>query len=221
MSRRGTPLRSESATGLLLGALAMLSSSCAPDPPGEIRETVLAAEAPDLSGIASDAVDVAPPARPPERFGFGSSASDDRIALWDIDVGPDGEGLPFGSGDATQGERVYLRECVACHGFSGVEGPNDRLVDEREWGQWPSSRAPNHYWPYATTLYDYVRRSMPQLTPGSLSADDTYAVIAFILYRGGIIDQDEVMDAESLPAVEMPSRERFVADDRTGGHVIR
>jgi cytochrome c len=157
----------------------------------------------------------------PDRFGFGSPATESRIALWDIDVGPDGEGLPPGSGTVTAGERVYREHCVTCHGPTGTEGPNDRLVGTEPWDRWPRGRAVGNYWPYATTLYDYIRKAMPQSTPGILTPDQVYAVIAYILYLNGIVAEQAVMDAEALPAVEMPARDRFVPDDRVGGATVR
>ncbi|HSH75525.1 MAG TPA: cytochrome c [Longimicrobiales bacterium] len=157
------------------------------------------------------------PAHAPARFGFGSEASAGRIAMWDIDVKPDGEGLPSGSGSVAQGERVYQTHCIACHGPTGTEGPNDRLVGTEPWEEWPGSLTIGGYWPYATTLFDFIRKAMPQLTPGILTPDDTYAVIAYLLNLNGIVPADAVMDAESLPAIRMPARDRFVIDDRTGG----
>jgi cytochrome c len=157
------------------------------------------------------------PGNAPARFAFGSEASPDRIALWDIDVRPDGTGLPAGSGTVAQGRDVYMTHCVACHGPTGVEGPNDRLVNTEQWDAYPSGRAIGNYWPYATTLYDFIRKAMPQLTPGILSEDEVYGVIAYLLYLNEIVPEDAVMNAETLPAVEMPARDKFVVDDRVGG----
>jgi mono/diheme cytochrome c family protein len=157
------------------------------------------------------------PSHAPGRFGFGSEASDARVAMWDIDVRPDGEGLPAGSGSVSQGREVYNIYCVACHGPTGTEGPNDRLVDSEQWDDVPSTRTVGNYWPYATTLYDYIRKAMPQLTPGILSEDQVYAVIAYILWMNEIVPDDAVMDAQTLPAVVMPARDKFVVDDRVGG----
>ncbi len=161
------------------------------------------------------------PSGAPDRFGFGTAASAERVALWDIDVKPDGEGLPSGRGTVAEGRRVYESQCIACHGPTGVEGPNDRLVATEPWDTWPTGRAVGNYWPYATTLYDYVRKAMPQNTPGSLTSDEVYAVIAYVLNLNGLVPDDAVMDAESLPAVEMPARARFVVDDRVDGPEIR
>jgi cytochrome c len=157
------------------------------------------------------------PARAPARFGFGAEASAARVGLWDLDVKPDGEGLPPGSGSVAEGRDVYMTYCVACHGPTGTEGPNDRLVGTEPWGEWPGSLTVGAYWPHATTLYDYIRRAMPQLTPGILDANQTYAVIAYILHLNGIVPDGAIMDAEGLPAVVMPARDRFVPDDRVGG----
>ncbi len=161
------------------------------------------------------------PPQAPARFGFGSDASEARIALWDVDVKPDGEGLPAGRGTVAEGEIVFRTYCIACHGPTGTEGPNDPLVGTEPWAEWPGSSTVGGYWPYATTLYDYIVRAMPQLTPGILTADQTYAVIAYILNRNGIVPADAVMNAETLPAVRMPARDRFVTDDRQGGVTVR
>ena len=117
----------------------------------------------------------------------------------------------------------------ACHGPTGTEGPFDRLVGREPRDGFPFGRSPRframrtvgNYWPYATTLFDYIRRAMPQNDPGSLTPDQTYAVIAWILYRNEIVGPDAVMDAVSLPRVRMPARGRFVRDDRTGGRMVR
>ena len=161
------------------------------------------------------------PSNAPDHFGFGSDASAARVAMWDIDVKPDGEGLPPGSGTVAQGQRVFLTHCVACHGVTGTEGPNDRLVGTAAWEQWPNGQTVGNYWPYATTLYDYIRRAMPQLTPGILTSNETYAVVGYILNMNGLVPADAVMDAATLPAVEMPARDRFVLDDREGGPEVR
>ena len=161
------------------------------------------------------------PPNAPNRFSFGSDASETRVALWDIDVKPDGEGLPAGSGTVVEGEAVYMVHCISCHGPTGVEGPYDVLVGTEPWGEWPGTRTVGSYWPYATTLYDFIRRAMPQLTPGILTAEETYAVIAYVLNLNGIVPDDAVMNAETLPAVVMPARDRFVVDDRHGGPEVR
>ncbi len=152
-----------------------------------------------------------------ERLEIGRPASAAEIAAIDIDVMPDGTGLPDGAGTPLAGSVVYARECASCHGPTGVEGPNDRLVGRPPDGEFPFADDPEtrpfrtvgSYWPYATTVFDYVRRAMPQHAPGSLSDDDVYAVTAFLLHRNGLIAESDTMTAATLPAVRMPARERF------------
>ena len=162
-----------------------------------------------------------PPQEAPQRFAFGRAADSARIRSWDIDVRPDGRGLPPGSGTVAQGATVYAQRCASCHGANGEGGVGDRLVSTTPWGEWPSEAAVGNYWPYATTLYDFIVRAMPMDNPGSLSASDTYAVIAWILNKNELVPADAVMNASTLPRVQMPARDRFVPDDRTGGPVIR
>jgi S-disulfanyl-L-cysteine oxidoreductase SoxD len=142
---------------------------------------------------------------------FGRPAPADEVATWDISIRPDGRGLPPGSGTATQGAAVYAAKCVSCHGARGVGKPADALAGGI--GTLASAapvRTVGSYWPYATTLFDYVRRSMPYDKPLSLSSDELYAVSAYILSLNGIISEDATMNAETLPKVEMPNRYGFV-----------
>jgi mono/diheme cytochrome c family protein len=176
---------------------------------------------PAAIGVDGDGGPSTLPANAPALFGFGTPAAEARIARWDIDVKPDGEGLPPGNGSVAKGQAIYQTRCVVCHGPTGVEGPNDRLVGTEPWGDWPTARGVGNYWPYATTLYDYIRKAMPQDRPGSLEADEVYAVIAYLLHMNELVPGDAVMDATSLPAIEMPARTRFVPDDRVGGAEIR
>jgi cytochrome c len=136
-------------------------------------------------------------------------------------VRPDGVGLPPGSGTVAAGAAVYQQRCASCHGADGTQGRSGALVGTEPWAEWPVNPTVGNYWPYATTLYDYIVRAMPQDRPGSLTADETYAVIAWILNRNQLIPADAVMNATTLPAVRMPARDRFVPDDRTGGPVVR
>lgn len=125
-------------------------------------------------------------------------------------VMPDGEGLPAGSGSVAAGETIYQQQCLACHGAGGEGGPNDRLVGGR--GSIHSAKpvkTVGSYWPYATTLFDYIRRAMPFMAPGSLDNDDTYAVTAYLLHLNGIVDEKTVLNAASLPQVVMPNRDNF------------
>ena len=154
-------------------------------------------------------------AEEPLRYGFGRLASETDIKAWDIDINPNGMGLPLGRGTVQQGAAIYAIKCAACHGPTGTEGPKDRLVG----GQ--GSLATDHpaktigsYWPYATTLYDYINRAMPLNAPQSLTPDDVYAIVAWLLHQNGIVPADMVIDAQTLPAVKMPNRAGFVADPR-------
>ena len=152
-------------------------------------------------------------ASPVFAFDFGRPATSDEIALWDIDVRPDGKGLPPGGGTVAQGKQVFADNCAVCHGDNGVGGIKDRLAG----GQGTlASDAPvktvGSYWPYATTLFDYVHRAMPYQAPGSLSNDDTYAGAAYILSLNGILPADGKLDRDSLPKVKMPNRDGFVPE---------
>jgi mono/diheme cytochrome c family protein len=148
-------------------------------------------------------------------YGLGRAATEEEIRAWNIDVAPNGEGLPPGRGTVKHGAEVYGARCATCHGPTGTEGPKDRLVGGQ--GTLATSkpiRTIGSYWPYATTLYDYIHRAMPMNAPQSLTADETYAVIAWLLFQNHIIAEDEVMDAQSLPTISMPNREGFRPDPR-------
>lgn len=169
---------------------------------------------------ATVAAQSAKPSPQPPTLGIGRPATPAEIAAIDIDIGPDGAGLPPGSGTPAQGATIYAARCAACHGQSGREGPNDVLVGRLESKEFPFSRDPKlpraigNYWPYATTLFDYVRRAMPPAAPGSLKDDEVYAVVAHLLSLNELIPGDAVMDAATLPKVRMPARDRFVPDQR-------
>jgi mono/diheme cytochrome c family protein len=143
---------------------------------------------------------------------FGQEIAPAYIAPWDISIGPDGAGLPPGSGTASQGEAVYAAKCQACHGEKGTGGPNDALVGGI--GSLALGKSPvktvGSYWPYATTLFDYIRRAMPFPETKSLTNDEVYAVSAYILNLNGVVGTDEVLDAQSLPKVKMPNRDGFI-----------
>jgi len=161
------------------------------------------------SSVALLALLAAPAAADP--LGLGRPATPADIAGWNIDVRPDGRGLPPGSGSVAQGQTVFAASCAACHGANGTTAtPAPALVGGQ--GTLASAkpvRTVGSYWPYATTVFDYVRRAMPFNAPGSLSDAQVYAVTAFLLNRNGIVPADAVMDAKTLPAVRMPNRHGF------------
>jgi S-disulfanyl-L-cysteine oxidoreductase SoxD len=147
---------------------------------------------------------------------LGRPATPEEIAAWDISIGPDGAGLPPGSGTPQQGEAVYAAKCLPCHGEKGSGKPNDQLVGGL--GTLTGDQTPvktvGSFWPYATTLFDYVRRAMPFNAPRSLSNDDVYAVCAYILQLNDIISEGTVMNAQTLANVQMPNRDGFVPFSR-------
>ena len=149
-----------------------------------------------------------PAAKPPA---LGAAVSPEEVARWDISIPPSGAGLPMGSGTARLGLPVYEQKCLACHGAKGVGKPADALAGGA--GSLASKtplRTVGSYWPYATTLFDYVRRAMPIANPLSLSNDEVYAVSAYVLFLNGIVGEDAQMNAQTLPQVKMPNRDGFV-----------
>lgn len=166
----------------------------------------------------------------PAHLNVGRAASPADIAAVDIDVGPDGAGLPPGKGTAAQGIAIYTAKCASCHGANGegvAAAGAPQLIGREPRDGFPFGRDDRYprtignYWPYATTVFDYVHRAMPLNAPGSLTADETYALTAFLLARNEIIQAGMVMDAKTLAGVKMPARDRFVPDDRTGGRGFR
>ena len=142
---------------------------------------------------------------------LGRPVTPAEVAGWDISIPPDGTGLPPGSGTPEQGAVVYVQKCQACHGEKGAGQPNDRLVGGQ--GTLASAspvRTIGSYWPYATTVFDYVRRAMPYTQSQSLTNDEVYAVTAYLLHLNGIIGAQAVMNAQTLPQVQMPNRENFI-----------
>jgi cytochrome c len=148
-------------------------------------------------------------------YGLGRPATEAEIRSWNIDIAPNGEGLPPGRGTVKEGARVFAAKCAACHGPTGKEGPRDRLVGGKDSLATANPiKTVGSYWPYATTLYDYIYRAMPYSAPQSLTPDEVYSVVAWILYQNGIVAEDAVMDARSLPSARMPNRNGFVPDPR-------
>jgi cytochrome c len=162
---------------------------------------------------AAAAIAVAGAVPPAHATDFGRRAIPEEIKLWDIDVRPDGRGLPEGRGTVAQGRSVFEENCAACHGDKGVGGIKDRLAGGQ--GSLASEmpvKTVGSFWPYATTLFDYIHRAMPYQAPGSLSVDDTYAVAAYILNLNGILPADGELDRTSLPRIRMPNRDGFIPE---------
>ena len=140
--------------------------------------------------------------------GLGRPPTARELEAWDISIGPDGSSLPPGSGNATQGALTFTqRACSTCHGPTGKEGPAPVLVGGK--GGFDESYYPIVTWPFATMIWDFIHRAMPYDRPGRLTPDEAYALTAFLLFRNGIIQEDDVMDAKSLPKVQMPHRAEY------------
>jgi mono/diheme cytochrome c family protein len=160
----------------------------------------------------------------PAKFGFGRTATAQEIAAWDIAIRPDGKGLPAGQGNTTIGSTIYAQKCVACHGTGGTDkqavkllGPvliSDTVLKSRP-------KAIGNYWPYATTLFDYIRRAMPYNQPGSLTNDEVYSITAYLLSANHVIKPDKVLNAKTLPQIVMPAKKLFIMDDRRGGPEVK
>ena len=150
------------------------------------------------------------------RYGLGTVPTPEEIAGWDIDIRPDGRGLPPGQGTALDGEDVYVERCASCHGEFGeavgrypvLMGGEGSLASEEP------VKTVGSYWPYASTVFDYVRRAMPFGHAQSLTDDETYAITAYLLNLNDIVEDDFVLNADTLPSVEMPNRNGFIQDDR-------
>lgn len=157
-----------------------------------------------LAGAATGALAESP--------GLGRIVTPEEAAHYDISIAPDGGGLPAGGGTATLGRDVYEAKCLACHGEKGAGKPNDQLVGGFGTlkGDQPAVKTIGSYWPYATTLFDYLRRAMPFNAPKSLTDEEAYAVTAYLLHLNSVIDESFVIDARSLPKIEMPNRNGFV-----------
>ena len=151
-----------------------------------------------------------------ETYGIGSAATPEEIAGWDIDIRPDGLGLPVGEGSVEDGEGLYEAKCAVCHGLFGegegrwpvLAGGQGTLADERP------TKTVGSYWPFASTLYDYIYRAMPFTAPRSLSVDETYAISAYVLYLNDLVEDDFVLSNENLASIEMPNKDGFFVDPR-------
>ena len=149
------------------------------------------------------------------KYGLGRPATAADEAAAGYAVPPSGEGLPQGAGTAAEGKRVYEAKCRECHGVEGRGDEQAALVGTHaDLNANPPKKSVGSYWPYATTLWDYINRAMPFKQPGSLSTDEVYAVSAYILHLNGLMGEKEPLNEKTLPAVKMPNREGFVLDDR-------
>jgi cytochrome c len=157
----------------------------------------------------------------PTTFGFGRPASPSEIAKLDIDIRPDGLGLPPGTGTAAEGKPIYDLKCAACHGVGGIGGPNGSLAINPATPAGRREKVIGNYWPYATTIFDYVRRAMPFNRPGSLTDEEVYKLTAYLLYLNQLLDEKANIDAQTLPKIVMPAQKSYVTDDRQGGPQIK
>ena len=164
------------------------------------------------AGLALEAAPLSAWAQAPDYANVGRAPTNEEVRAWNIAIGPEGKELPPGSGTAKDGAKIFAAKCAVCHGAT-AEGTQlgPRLVG----GQGTLStlqpvRTIGSYWPFATTVWDYINRAMPRNDEGSLRPDDVYSLTAFILFRNGIIQETEMMDAKSLPKVRMPNRDGFI-----------
>lgn len=146
---------------------------------------------------------------------IGRTPTKDEIQAWAISIGPDGKGLPPGQGSAKDGAPIFAAKCAVCHGDQGQGGKiGPRVVggiaDTETLASLKPVRSVGGYWPYATTVWDFIRRAMPRDNNGTLTPTEVYAVTAFILWKSGIIQEGDVLDAKTLPQVKMPNRNGFV-----------
>lgn len=205
---------------ITIGATLIAGVACERDAPsrqamGDVRQSAQAV--------------VQPAPKLPARFGtIGRAATTAEVHAWNIDVNGSGVGLPPGRGTYARGAALFAERCAACHGARG-EGipPFPKLIGREPREGFPFGRDARYaktignYWPYATTVYDYINRAMPFTAPGSLAPDDVYSLVAFLLAENEIINRGTVMDARALRGVRMPAHDRFVADNRTGGAAFR
>jgi cytochrome c len=168
-----------------------------------------------IAAIAAFALNCVTPAHAQSPYGIGRTATPAEIAGWNIDIDRYGNNLPPGSGIVSHGHEVFDQQCAACHGEKGEGGVGDRLVGGQGTLATPRPvKTVGSYWPYAPTLFDYIRRAMPQNAPQSLSNQDVYAVSAYIMYLNGLLPAEATLDAKSLSAIKMPNRNMFVGDSR-------
>lgn len=187
-----------------------------------LAATLLAAcasKAADDAAVAGETIVTefnAPAAQPTGHYGYGKDASAEEVAGWDIDIRPDGLGLPPGSATPEDGEMLYEDQCAICHGSFGegvgrypvLAGGEDTLTEPRP------EKTIGSFWPYASTLWDYIHRAMPFAEPESLSDEEVYAITAYVLYLNDLVDYEFELNQDSLASIEMPNKDGFFFDDR-------
>ena len=142
---------------------------------------------------------------------LGRPATAEEIQAWDISVGPPGKELPPGKGTPKEGAALFARKCAACHGPTGEGGAEKALVGGKgTLADLSPKRTVGSYWPYATTVWDYINRAMPRMQEGTLTPNEVYSLTAYLLWRNKIIGENDVMDAQSVPKVRMPNRDGFL-----------
>jgi mono/diheme cytochrome c family protein len=149
-----------------------------------------------------------------QAIGIGSPITEAKIQAWNIDVGPTGAGLPAGSGTVEMGKVIYQQQCASCHGDKGQGGVANKLVGGGSLNSNTPVKTVGSYWPYSTTIFDYIRRAMPHNAPQSLTDNQVYAITAYILFLNNIVPADAEMNARLLPLVRMPNRDGFIPIER-------
>jgi cytochrome c len=167
-------------------------------------------------GLAfSAALLLSPSAGAEPKYGIGTPATPEQISGWNINIYPDGRNLPAGSATVMQGKEIYAAQCAACHGAKGERGMGNAIAGGM--GSLATNkpvRTVGSYWPYATTLFDYIRRAMPITAPQTLSDEETYAVSGYVLFLNGLVSENATIDAKTLTDLQMPNRGGFVPDPR-------
>ncbi|HEY3286250.1 MAG TPA: c-type cytochrome [Gemmatimonadaceae bacterium] len=167
---------------------------------------------------------------PARHYGLGRAATPAEVAALNVDVAPDGAGLPTGSGSVAQGADLFQKKCAMCHGPKGQGMPpafpllisrDPKAEGFKFASDFKLPHSIGNYWPEATTVFDYVRRAMPLLQPGSLTNNEVYSLTAFLLAANEVIPMSATLDSASLVQVKMPYRDRFVPDDRRGGKEVK
>ncbi|TXG77432.1 MAG: c-type cytochrome [Rhodocyclaceae bacterium] len=171
-----------------------------------------------LAALALPAISATPAVAADRVVGpmLGKAAPSELVTARSSSVYPDGRGLPQGRGDVESGRVVFKEKCASCHGPAGEGGPGGHLVGRGPLTGPDADKTVGNYWPFATTLFDFVYRAMPMNAPGSLTADETYAVTAFVLFLNSVVDGQRTLDARTLPQVRMPNRAGFVWIDAIG-----